>query len=155
MIVLTAIVLSIAISSYVMKCRNTTNYISFKRSKTCKNFVISKEEYGDYLLIHYMCKGKMYAYITKRHDYFTTLECTKQKILNKSIVFATFVSDENNNLQVVTKKLCRFAGMDGSFYKWHESPLFLRKKVLKAPKNANSIRFIRGNGETGILSLLE
>ena len=155
MIVLTAIILSVAISSYIMKCKNTTNYISFKRSKTCKNFVISKEEYGEYLLIHYMCKGKMYAYITKRHDYFSTPECTKQEMLNKSIAFATFTSDSNNNVQVVTKKLSKFAGMDGSFYKWNEAPLYLRKKVLKAPKDSNGIRMIRGNGETHILSLLE
>ena len=58
MIVLSAIVLSIVVSSYILKCRHTTNYINFKRSKSCKNFVISKvlefisNEKFSYLVAH-------------------------------------------------------------------------------------------------------
>ena len=143
------------ICACISKCRNTKRYIDFKKAQTFENFVIAKEEYGEYFVIHYMCKGKMYAYISKEHDYVRTPGLDAKSFQNAEVVFATFVTPDDNNFQVVTRKVNKFAGKDGMFYKWDEAPLFLRQKVLKAPKSAIGVRYITGGGEEKILSLRE
>lgn len=158
MIILVSVLTTLAIASCVMKYKNTKSYIDFKRSKSFMNFVISKTEIGDYHVVNYMCRGKIYSYIQPIDDeslYSKTNELSNQEKSNKHIVFATFVTPTNNNFQIVTKKIRKFAGLDGSFYNWNETPLYIRRKVLKTPKEATAIRLIYGNGDIDILELSE
>lgn len=156
MIVLASILTAITIATCISRCKYTYNYIKFKRSKSYKNFVISDADIGDYKIVYYMCKGKMYSYFHHKEDehfYTETPPVSDKDASDKYIAFATFITPTNNNLQIVTKKMRKFAGLDGTFYNWTRVPGHIKRKILKAPKESTGIRIIYGNGEYDTLSL--
>ena len=158
MILLVSFMTTLAIMSCVYRCKQTKDYVSFKRSNTFKNFVIAQDEIGDYLIQHYMCKGKMFAYIhhnEEGHSYTQTPEISTKERNDKIIQYATFVTPEDENFQIVTKKVRRYAGYDSSFYNWENVPMFVKRKVLKAPKAATHIKMLDGCGNVQILDLKE
>ena len=158
MIVLISVLTAMTIFSCAMKYRKTIDYIHFKNSHSFKNFVIGKSEMGDYSIVHYMCKGKIYSYIhhmDDEHVYTNTPELSVKERANKHIVFATFETPKDTNFQIVTKKVRKFAGADGSFYNWDTIPFYIKRRVLKAPKEATNIRIVYGDGTSGSLSLME
>lgn len=158
MIILVSLLVTLSIISCARKYNQTKQVYHFRQCKTFRNYIISKSDMGSYTIIHYMCKGLMYSYIHKNDDtisYTETPEITNQKRADSHIVFATFTSDSNDNMQIVTKKVRKFAGMDASFYNWDKAPLYIKKKVLKAPREATGIRYVLGNGEQKTISLID
>ena len=158
MFTLVTVLTLMSLAACVVRYKKTYNFITYKREKSFRNFVIANSEIGDYFITHYMCKGKMFAYIhpsCTEHTYFETPVLSESERRDKTIVFATFVTKSNTNFQIVTKKVRRFAGLDSGFYMWKNAPLFVKRKVLKAPKDSTGVRLIYANGEHGFLPLTE
>ena len=156
MIVLVSILTIITIASCVKKYKKTKYYISCKNCDSFKNHLIGVSEFDDYTVSHYMCKSKMFAYIHHKDEQFNyseTPEVTPEEKSNKKIVYATYVTPNDNNFQIVTKKVRKFAGLDGAFFNWDKVPSKTKRKVLKAPKNATHIRLVHGDGSNSMLSL--
>lgn len=158
MIVLVSIMTVITIAACVKRCQGVHNYRKFKRSRSFKNFVIAMTEMNDLSIVHYMCKGSVYSYlhhIDQKHNYLETPYISSKEQSNKKIVFATFTNDQDDNIQTVTKKLRKFAGLDCSFHNWSIVPLHVKRVLLKAPRCATNIRYVLGNGEVHNMPLDE
>ena len=114
-----------------------------------KSIQITKASIRDRLIIDAEVK------MNDPHDYFETAYLSPQELSDRNIVFATFVTPNNNNFQIVTKKIKKFAGLDGSFHNWDSIPVNIKRKVLKAPKETTCIRLIYGNGIQDELSFVD